>query len=575
MAVAPSSTDTLLGDYILSTSVDTSEITGEDLAGTKNGVNLTFTLANPIQINSEAIYWNGLRLRRGSDYTIVGSTLTMAVAPSSTDTLLGDYILSTSVDTSEITGEDLAGTKNGVNLIFYIALGKIGSGFYISYSKLGTNTKLRSKQSAYSSMEATFYTASSSTGSSGFINSLITSAQHVLKADQSLRITLSDKFAYYRPQSGTSSIIINDVHALSPTGYLYNYNSTGATGSQWESAVIQMPPYYQSYDWFMDWMVVRANDAYLVPEVRSYSLQNIPNTVYYSIYSDSPISLLPTPAVGEVGGQWMFYEPNSMLYDISGNNNNIPFVSEGSPSQYQVGRDERRLCTVFGTGTTIYSTGSSSMLDFSNSFRGEAWVFGVDNTSSGSFTMERYNTVSNTGYSFGIDIDNQVMFIDIMNGVPAIRASSSIENLLNEVPRRAHYFGYTYVEGMAYFYLDGYLAGTFSLGPSLPTIPVPASLSVTVKGSGLGIDEVLWKEGFLTPNEVYNNFYNTKPRITRLGIPSGSVDPFYQTKVTMFASGSREIEFHQFTMRASDRKYIMSKDLYKISPYVVPIFIKY
>jgi hypothetical protein len=66
----------------------------EEPAGTKDGVNTTFTLVNTPYGNSEQVFLNGLYLHPGSenDYTISGSTLTMGTALASSDRLVVNYI---------------------------------------------------------------------------------------------------------------------------------------------------------------------------------------------------------------------------------------------------------------------------------------------------------------------------------------------------------------------------------------------------------------------------------------------------------------------------------------------------
>lgn len=55
------------------------------VTGTKNGVNTTFTFTG-----SFASLWsNGLRLVEGTDYSVTGTTITMVVAPQSSDSLYG------------------------------------------------------------------------------------------------------------------------------------------------------------------------------------------------------------------------------------------------------------------------------------------------------------------------------------------------------------------------------------------------------------------------------------------------------------------------------------------------------
>jgi hypothetical protein len=70
-------------------------INNETVAGTVNGTNTTFTLANTPSNSGTSVklYLSGERQRpgAGNDYTIAGSTITMAIAPISTDILLADY----------------------------------------------------------------------------------------------------------------------------------------------------------------------------------------------------------------------------------------------------------------------------------------------------------------------------------------------------------------------------------------------------------------------------------------------------------------------------------------------------
>ncbi len=69
-------------------------VMGEVPSGTINGTNTVFTLAAAPVANSEAVYLNGVRQRRGSglDYTISGNTITFVVAPQAGDSILVDYL---------------------------------------------------------------------------------------------------------------------------------------------------------------------------------------------------------------------------------------------------------------------------------------------------------------------------------------------------------------------------------------------------------------------------------------------------------------------------------------------------
>lgn len=72
----------------------TSDVTNEVPAGTINGVNATFTLANTPIAGKEKIYLNGNRLfpGAGNDYTISAATITMLNIPSTGDRLTADYL---------------------------------------------------------------------------------------------------------------------------------------------------------------------------------------------------------------------------------------------------------------------------------------------------------------------------------------------------------------------------------------------------------------------------------------------------------------------------------------------------
>ena len=74
---------------------NSSFIFGEIPSGSINGSNATFTLASVPVANSEALFYNGTRLIRGSgeDYTISGATITMvAYVPQPGDKVIVDYI---------------------------------------------------------------------------------------------------------------------------------------------------------------------------------------------------------------------------------------------------------------------------------------------------------------------------------------------------------------------------------------------------------------------------------------------------------------------------------------------------
>jgi len=68
-------------------------VDGETPSGSINGSNVTFTIANTPVTGSVKLYLNGVRQNAGAgnDYTISGSTITMATAPLTGEVLLADY----------------------------------------------------------------------------------------------------------------------------------------------------------------------------------------------------------------------------------------------------------------------------------------------------------------------------------------------------------------------------------------------------------------------------------------------------------------------------------------------------
>ncbi len=73
--------------------LDTNFVTRETPAGTINGVNVTFTLANTPVAGSEHVYLNGLLQSVGAaeDYTISGATITYVSAPLTGEKLVVSY----------------------------------------------------------------------------------------------------------------------------------------------------------------------------------------------------------------------------------------------------------------------------------------------------------------------------------------------------------------------------------------------------------------------------------------------------------------------------------------------------
>jgi hypothetical protein len=66
-------------------------VDGEEVAGTKDGVNTAFTTLFVPVAGSVHLYLNGLLQTIVDDYTISGNLITMIVAPQSDDKLIASY----------------------------------------------------------------------------------------------------------------------------------------------------------------------------------------------------------------------------------------------------------------------------------------------------------------------------------------------------------------------------------------------------------------------------------------------------------------------------------------------------
>ena len=101
-------------------------VVGEVPTGTKNGSNVTFTLAyTPTTADEVGLYLMGVRLERVASsptnfqFTLSGATITMALAPGSGDAFFADYLRAVSATT--VIGEVPSGTKDGANTTFTLA----------------------------------------------------------------------------------------------------------------------------------------------------------------------------------------------------------------------------------------------------------------------------------------------------------------------------------------------------------------------------------------------------------------------------------------------------------------------
>jgi hypothetical protein len=100
-------------------------IDAEIPAGTLDGVNATFTLANtPNPSSSTAVFRNGLLLKQTGDYTITTNTISFVAGaiPQPSDSLLVSYRMGVSVSgVGFVDGETPTGSIDGVNTAFTLS----------------------------------------------------------------------------------------------------------------------------------------------------------------------------------------------------------------------------------------------------------------------------------------------------------------------------------------------------------------------------------------------------------------------------------------------------------------------
>ena len=426
----------------------------------------------------------------------------------------------------------------------------VGSKFTVSYSHLGTSTKLGGEQYLYDTLEATFFTSFGFSSEPSDTSALENLAYGVIKADQVLRISYSNNFAYYRPQAVSSSIPITNVLTLSPLGYIYNSGRIFGTGAVVQTDVVPLPTGYQNHDWYYDWLVSHRDTAHYTTEIRNYPSSSIPDTVYFKSVDKSFPELLHSFPL-EKQAHWQFSGTGS-IWDISGNLNNLSYQS-GSAQRIQ-GRIPNSLGM---RGNYTYGSQSVARLNFTKSMRTEIWASGVDNACNGGEFFIETSDVGGDYYKVGIDASSQNLFLDVSIGGSGSSANASVANWFAEAPLRYHYFTISFASGSVFFTVDGKLLATGSL-PGLPSI---INGTTTLSNScNIGVDEVLLGEEFLFPYDELQNFENSKERINHLGTSSGSVDQFHQAKFTLYAYGEKDIEFHQFSIRGFDTPYYRSAE---------------
>ena len=471
--------------------------------------------------------------------------------------------------------------------------------FAVSWSRLGTNTFIRDSVNTYSGLDIYIFSTASVVGSYGA--SIEQAFRKVVKADVNPRLFFSRDFSYYRPQTGSVAVSVTNVLSLSSAGYMYNSAPTSVTGAVFVGDVMQLPntlypiydeamydiDVYDSYvntipDWYYDWLVLIRNDASYKFAVRQYGSSSIPSTVYFREYNTDTIDVLPF-STGSMGVHWLFDDQSpqrATLRDISSNSINLQRITtSGSVPGLVMSRDEIRT-GVSPSGSLVYTGSVGPLLNFGASFYCEMWVTGIDKEAAArlnSITFKRQNAVNYSnvlnagGYLVGIDIPSQRTKMSIQN-TTTTTVTGSIASYLLEDPRRYHYFGYTYASGSIYLYVDGQTVASMTGSVAPASLPGAVFTAFIVSGSNIGIDEFVAGEGFLSPETALQHFQDTKPRLQRLGIPGSEIGQFHQPMITMYASGSGEVEFHQFSIRGLRNKGLYVFDRKTTDVIHLPLF---
>lgn len=469
-----------------------------------------------------------------------------------------------------------------------------GDNFVMSFTHLGSNTKLSGEDLFYNTVVNTYYIREEGVNSQSVIdtkNSIEFQALRQIRADQRIREYYSENFDYYRPYlaysesiggsgdgigvAGTVSSLSSDL-AIHPLGFLYNTGRLHASGSIHVTPVIDLGDQYNQFRWHYDWLVnTREYGSYDV-EVRQYETSSIPDALYYipMVGADEAIPPILPEVSGSMMAHWFNVQSQS-VFDARGINNlNASSVISYTP---KLSRDPRRHCFLYGSGVTFESTEVHSELDFANSMYAEMWLLRKStpwSVQDAALTIQREQ--GDNYYKIIVNTDNKTLNLVLNKDGQVGSASVPIHDYLNLVTPLPQYFAVSYVSGSVSFFANGELVGTGSIAdpPDIPAMPL-ATQSIIASVDSLAIDEIVLSNGYLGENTVKNNFLNTRPRYTGVGIPSGSVERYQQAKFILKGYNVRDVELHQFSIRGlsegSITKYL---NPYFNYPYVLPLFKK-
>lgn len=441
---------------------------------------------------------------------------------------------------------------------------EVGQDIVLTKSKLGFNTKLFGSKDFYSGIYLYVF-ADEDTITDSFKESIENHFNMISKGDVYFYPTYSSNYKYWRP---STSLI--DGFSLINAYYVTNSVRTSPTGAVLKSDILELPNDYTNYDWYYDWLILNRNESSYIPYVRQYPSASIPDTVKFMPVTGDILNDLPFD-VGTQGVRWIF-DKSTRAENVSGNplsfNLDLNPVY-GTSSLPILSRKPGRLAVMASASSLVYEKVSGSfptLVSTGQNFFIEAWVKGLDkigSTNMSHFTIKNSNTndqsniLADQGLLFSIDFPTETMKFEISYGSGlSYSITGSISNLLNEEPSRYHYVGVMKNfagPGDTKLFLDDEIiaAGSVYLTP----LDISNSYTaVIIEGTGIGIDEISIQASPMTPEGIKKRFYNTQPRLNSHKVHRTDVKKFQQGMVKVFASGSGEFEWHQFSIRGIEEQ---------------------
>ena len=340
----------------------------------------------------------------------------------------------------------------------------------------------------------------------------------------------------------------------------------------------------------MDWTCVAKNGAYYDRYLRSYASASIPSTVYYQKVSTKPVDWMSDTA--NCGAHWIMLSSSS-IYDASNHSNTLNKYSTSSYPALELGRSPERTAysmnlTNHGTGSTLLFTGNTTKdIDAYYGLTAEFWIKGIDKyfaKGTGFIVLKREATsltntaLSSDGYMITIKASGSTQTFSYSAKLTSTTttASASIASYLLEEPSRYHYFAVTHKNNNVKFFVDGALisSGSVAIHPqNLSPAPTTFYMNNTNNYAyNVVVDEIMVSSGAITPDDIKSRFYSYAPRYNDpVVIPYYLMDNYYQSKISVFASGSGDFQYYDFAIKAVDPRYFRKKDKSFYNLYTLPL----